>query len=204
MVRHKVFGLGLSKTGTTSLAAALNILDIKTIHCPRDEKTISELKRGVYKLAVLNEYDGAVDIPIAPYYAQLDLAYPSSKFILTVRDKTAWLRSTEDHWKRATRARNVEIHRFREFIRPVVYGTVEFDPDRFSCVYDTHEQNVRRYFQDRPDDLLILDICGGDGWEKLCGFLGLSLPQIPFPHKKKNKDSYRALPRNPLSNTTSS
>ena len=187
MMRHKVFGLGLSKTGTTSLAAALNILGIKTIHFPDDETTYHELMSGEYKLSILNEYDGAVDTPIAPYYAQLDTIYPGSKFILTIRDKDLWLRSAKSHWEKITeeKRRRGELGKFREFIHAVVYGTVDFNPDRFSWVYDTHERNVRQYFGDRPDDLLILNICGGEGWEKLCQFLNLEIPQIPFPNENR-------------------
>ena len=190
MIRQKVFGLGLSKTGTTSLAAALNTLGIKTIWYPHDEKTLAELRSGVYRLSILEEYDGAVDTPIVPYYAQLDNVYPNSKFILTIREKNSWLRSAENHWKGATTGRNIRLDSFREFIRSAVYGTVVFNPDRFSWVYDTHERNVRQYFEDRPNDLLILDICGGEGWEKLCGFLDLeTTPHIPFPHMRKSKFS---------------
>ena len=36
---------------------------------------------------------------MAPFYAQLDRAFPGSKFILTVREKEAWLRSAEVHWR---------------------------------------------------------------------------------------------------------
>ena len=41
---QKVFGLGLSRTGTTSLGRALNILGIKTIHYPCDKKTYEPAK----------------------------------------------------------------------------------------------------------------------------------------------------------------
>ena len=41
---------------------------------------------------------------------------------------------------------------------------------------------VTEYFRDRPKDLLVLDVCGGDGWEPLCAFLGLEPPRHAFPH----------------------
>jgi hypothetical protein len=44
-----------------------------------------------------------------------------------------------------------------------------------------HYKNVLEYFKNRPDDLLIIDICAGQGWEKLCPFLDKPLPQYPFP-----------------------
>jgi hypothetical protein len=40
---------------------------------------------------------------------------------------------------------------------------------------------VHDYFRERPDDLLVLNICAGEGWERLCPFLGQDVPGIPFP-----------------------
>ena len=38
----------------------------------------------------------------------------------------------------------------------------------------------------RPDDLLVLDICGGRaGWEVLCPFLGVPVPNTPFPNANR-------------------
>jgi hypothetical protein len=44
---------------------------------------------------------------------------------------------------------------------------------------------VKEYFRDRPDDLLVMNICAGEGWEKLCPFLGLAIPKVKFPHEFK-------------------
>jgi hypothetical protein len=181
---RKVFGLGLSKTGTSSLAEALNQLGIRTIHYPSDESTFECLRSGRYRLPILEEYQGAVDIPIAPFYAQLDAEYPGSCFVLTVRDPEAWLRSVELHWELMMDwwHRYPEFKRFQEFISMRLYGSVGFDRERFLSAYEMHRDNVERYFKDRPGDLLVLDVCGGEGWERLCPFLGVEAPEAPFPH----------------------
>ncbi|MBC6421767.1 MAG: hypothetical protein GDA43_03165 [Hormoscilla sp. SP5CHS1] len=83
--RMKVFGIGLSRTGTKSLTEALNMLGINVVHYPNDETTLQELIAGNYEFSLLNSWDGITDITVAPYYAQLDKIYPDSKFILTVR-----------------------------------------------------------------------------------------------------------------------
>lgn len=75
-----VFHLWLSKTGTSTLTDALNILGIRTIHYPHDEQTFGELKRGDYRLSVFRDYQGVTHTPVAPFYAQLDQAWPGSKF----------------------------------------------------------------------------------------------------------------------------
>ncbi|HKV11291.1 MAG TPA: sulfotransferase [Thermoanaerobaculia bacterium] len=180
----KVFGLGLSKTGTSSLAEALNQLGLRTIHYPSDESTFDGLRSGRYRLPILEEYQGAVDIPIAPFYPQLDAEYPGSRFILTIRDPESWLRSVELHWELMMDwwHRYPDFKRFQEFISERVYGSVEFDRERFLHAYETHRKSVECYFKDRPDDLLVLDVCGGEGWERLCPFLGVEAPEAPFPH----------------------
>ena len=38
---------------------------------------------------------------------------------------------------------------------------------------------------DRPGKLVEMDFSSGDGWEKLCPFLGLPVPAKPFPHANK-------------------
>lgn len=181
---NKVFGLGLSKTGTSSLGEALNRLGIRTIHYPFDESTFECLRNGRYRLPILEEYQGTVDIPVAPFYAQLDAEYPGSRFVLTVRDPQAWLRSVELHWELMMDwwHRYPDFKRFQEFISACVYGSIGFSRDRFLHVYETHRRNVEHYFRDRPGDLLVLDVCRGEGWEKLCPFLGVDVPDIPFPH----------------------
>jgi len=182
--RRKVFGIGLSKTGTSSLTEALTHLGIRSVHYPYDDATYHELRGGRYRLSILEDYDGVADIPVAPFFAQLDAAYPGSKFVLTVRDKGAWLRSAEVHWRLMMEWWNnfPQFKRFHEFISACTYGTIEFSAERFSYAYDAHEREVHRHFADRPDDLLVLDICSGEGWEKLCPFLGLDVPDAPFPH----------------------
>ena len=50
------------------------------------------------------------------------------------------------------------------------------------AVYNAHNEGVLAYFKDRPDDLLVLDIAKGEGWEPLCKFLGCPVPAAPFPH----------------------
>lgn len=180
----KVFGLGLCKTGTTSLCVALNTLGVRTVHYPSDRQTFDELTAGDFELSILKEYDGVVDIPVVPFYRELDQRYPGSKFVLTVREKESWLGSSRSHWDylQEWRERDSEFRRFSDFIVAAVYGILRFERARFSDVYDDHLRRVCEYFEDRPSDLLVMDICGGDGWEKLCPFIGAATPAAEFPH----------------------
>jgi hypothetical protein len=190
----KIFGIGLSKTGTTSLAAALNRLGIPTKDMPCEPKTLIELRSGTYQLSILEKYRAVTDIPVAPYYAELDHCYPNSKFILTVRDVESWLRSLEADWKfsEGWRKTNRDFRAFFEFIFAVVYGTLEFNRERCARVYQRHCEQIRAYFKNRPDDLLILNVCSGQGYERLCPFLGLPVLSESFPVRNTSEDKQRA------------
>ncbi len=182
----KIFGIGLSRTGTKSITRALNTLGYVMVHYPTDPLTYMELSGGSYGVTLLDHIDGITDITVAPFYPQLDQLYPDSKFILTVRDKASWLRSLERHWEGKPIYDNIpdqaDVIRMKQFLRAAVYGTFRFNADRLSYVYDLHCKQVLDYFQDRPEKLLVLNVTEGDGWERLCQFLDKPVPNAPFPN----------------------
>jgi hypothetical protein len=169
-VSGKIFGIGLSKTGTTSLNQALVELGFKSIHYPQR----TELFSGDFRY--FDGYDAVTDIPVVPFYPQLDAAFLESKFILTVRDVDEWLRSMEN-WLGGQRRPNEFMIR----MRIAVYGVVSFHKERLKYVYEKHVRDVKEYFKHRPADLLVMNICAGEGWEKLCRFLGKPMPATEFP-----------------------
>jgi hypothetical protein len=200
-----VFGLGLSRTGTRSLTEALRLLGWDTVHYPVDADTLRTLERGDARFALLEHRDGITDITVSRYYEALDRNWPGSKFILTVRDRDAWLASCREHWGRnSATAREREngqengqgsgresgqeseqdrIHlEIRRFLRAAVYAGYDFDADRFAAVYDCHVAAVTRYFAGRSEDLLVLDIAAGDDLGRLADFLGVPTTQRHFPH----------------------
>ncbi len=190
----KYFGIGLSRTGTKSLTLALEQLGLHVVHYPRDATTLKELTEGTYEFSVLKDCDGITDITVSPFYPQLDALYPGSKFILTVRDKESWLRSMSAFFSKPVpphKAANQTVMQMRQVMRFAVYGSYSFNYDRFSYVYDLHLKNVREYFRSRPESLLTIDICGGEGWEKLCPFVGKDVPGAAFPSIRGTSDLKR-------------
>ena len=127
----------------------------------------------------LERHDAFTDIPVIPVYKQLDERFPGSKFILTERDVEAWLGSCEGFRRFQP---GFETSPKVRALRSAVYGTEIFDRERFRRVYAEHEADVERHFADRPGDLLRMDVTAGDGWERLCPFLGRRVPEEPFPH----------------------
>ena len=56
-----------------------------------------------------------------------------------------------------------------------------YDAAILTASFHRHHADVRRDFADRPDDLLEMDITAGDGWDKLCPFLSVPVPEAAFP-----------------------
>jgi hypothetical protein len=190
--RAKVFGIGLSRTGTTSLTQALHLLGYNAIHFPNDNVTRAQVyhcfasELQCLSLALLQEADAITDTPVCCLYQALDHAYPGSKFILTVREKHSWLRSCQRFWQEQVEpyCRAWPESGLAQYVRVIherLYGTQDYEEETFSRAYDAYTAEVREYFRERPHDLLVLDICGGEGWSQLAPFLEVHLPETPFP-----------------------
>ena len=86
--KYKIFGIGLHRTGTSSLNEALNILGYRSIHTPLDIYPDIDTR-------IIDKYDAFTDNPIPLLYKQLDRLYPGAKFILTTRDLDSWIKSVK-------------------------------------------------------------------------------------------------------------
>ncbi|MBL9030400.1 MAG: hypothetical protein JNM80_01660 [Phycisphaerae bacterium] len=177
----KVFVVGLSKTGTHSLHNALLRLGLRSIHYPDPAPFL----RGEF--SSLAPFDAAGDIPVSLFFKELDAAYPASRFILTTRPLDPWLESIRAHLARRDHPRYTTSTPAAE-VRRRIYGSPRFDPDGYARAYHLHLLRVHDHFRDRPRDLLELNICGGEGWDSLCPFLGLPVPAEPFPHTNRRPD----------------
>jgi hypothetical protein len=180
----KIFGTGVQRTGTTSLARALRLLGFTVRDCPVE--LCDDLEHEV-----LRRHDAFTDNPIPLLYRELDRRHPGSKFIHTEREERGWLRSVE--WLFTVGAvkfrwdRHPAFHRMhRDF-----YGTTAFEPEAFLAKYRQHNREVREHFAARPGQLLIVDLSRGDGFEKICPFLGVAVPNVPFPHGNQRESMWR-------------
>jgi 3'-phosphoadenosine 5'-phosphosulfate (PAPS) 3'-phosphatase len=173
----KIFGIGLSKTGTTSLARALEILGYRT----RDNLGVVDYIQGdlsSINSGILDTNDAFTDTPIPNFYRELDAKYPDSKFILTVRDMEGWLKSCKKQFTQKLSDKQNAAHT-QLFMD--LYDSTVFDEEKFRTGYEDFVDGVYQYFADRPQDLLTLNVSSGDGWEILCPFLGKPVPDVLFP-----------------------
>ena len=198
MTKSKVFGIGLSRTGTSSLADALQRLGLRSIHFPADPITQAELiafyahRATAGRLTIVDQCDAVTDTPIVPIYKELSELYPDSRFILTVREQDEWLPACEEFWSRSMGPLYCQYSgtAFAKYVRIVnkeVYGSSDFDRELFKAVYESHVKGVMSWFAHSPERLLILDICSGQGWKELCTFLGCPVPALAFPHTNASR-----------------
>jgi len=68
-----------------------------------------------------------------------------------------------------------------------IYGGIVPKADWFWESYLKHQGAVEQYFANKVGQLLRIRITEGEGWEKLCTFLDVPVPNVPFPHLGKRR-----------------
>ncbi|WP_434036019.1 sulfotransferase family protein [Formosa sp. 4Alg 33] len=196
---NKVFCIGLNKTGTSSLHEAFNILGLKSVHYKDDhgndikEIILNNYLSGHDILKGLEAYDAFSDWDQEQYTIEIFKAfneqYPGSKFILNTRDLKGWLDSREKHVK------NNQIKKRKDPQADIVW--LDIDREAWETQFKKHYQEANAYFKGRTDNFLVFDVINGDGWETLCPFLNVPIPNVPFPKKNvaSDKKLYRRLIR---------
>lgn len=197
-MNNKIFCIGLNKTGTSSLHEAFRILGLKSVHFKDDEgNNIKDIIQNNYLtgdniLKGLEEYDAVSDWDRAPYTVDIVKEfykqYPDSKFILNTRDLNSWLNSREKHVRRNQESKRENPEADITWLK--------IDRNNWELQFKNHHDEVIKLFKGRKDELLVFDVTKGDDWEKLCPFLNLPIPTVPFPKKNvspKKKSFFRRL-----------
>jgi hypothetical protein len=196
--RPKVFVIGLSKTGTTSLGDALELLSYRRTGWEdiRSRFLFRAYMRGdlTFLIDRTFEFDAFEDLPWSLVYREMATLYSDAKFILTLRkSEDAWLKSIKRH----TEGRKWDGHE-------IVYGAEEATGSEgvYLDAYRNHTDSVREFFsspsqQGRLMEFVIdqPEISKGEKWSRLCEFLGLSdsmtkmIRQMDFPHSNATPSS---------------
>jgi hypothetical protein len=174
----KLFVIGLPKTGTTSLHFGLRLLGLRSFHWGGSrayQGVLAALRDGRRLLAAIGEgHDAYSDIEtLSVRFDLADLQYPGSRFIFTVRDVDDWIASRRRHVERNERGRRAGTYTGRN---------LGIDEGAWRAQWFEQYDRVTTWFRGR-DDLLVLDICAGDGWEQLAPFLDKPVPDVSFPRE---------------------
>lgn len=173
----KVIGVGLNKTGTTSLGRAIEILGYENHQSWSLEKTIDWKHNKTDELiSFISNFNNVEDFPWALIYKELDEALDNTMFILTTRSTPEkWYESQCKHYLREYRQETL-------YINKTVYGYEDPHENKEAYIskYVNHNKEVREYFQSKSN---FVEVCweNGDGWQELCSFLETETPTVDFP-----------------------
>lgn len=211
----EVIGAGWGRTGTESLKKALETLGFgKCYHAfelmkrPQDIIYWEQLQRGEkpdYE-KLFGGYNSSVDFPASIFYKEFLKQYPDAKVILTVRDKDKWYESASKTILKFRKmpagmsiamklggifSSNMRImpRAFRSGMSIIHYGLLEGKMDDAEWMkerFTRWNEEVKQYVP--AEKLLVYEV--KDGWEPLCKFLHVPVPDIPFP-KSNDSDSFQ-------------
>jgi hypothetical protein len=202
----KLIGAGQPRTATTTQMIALEMLGLPCYHM-RD--MMMDLEGSVPQWRKAFEGDGdwdeifagkesTVDWPAAWHYKELIEVYPDAKVLLSVRPADSWVNSMENtitqiffrdtfmhHLVRAQYNIDPNYAAWIDLLTEMNFGEergvwrgTNGEPDKMAEAYERWNQEVKDTVP--ADRLLVWD--PKDGWEPLCEFLEVDVPEQPLPH----------------------
>ncbi len=209
----KIIGAGLPRTGTNTLRESLEMLGFtKTYHMkqllthPENLHYWTTLKAtGTTNWQELyNGYQATVDFPCYPWYKEHMKQYPDAKVILSLRPFEKWYNSyystiwtaqnPPESEKAAMSERIAADPRLKSVMQVMGFSKQAMSEDHFQGkfmdkefmekLFNDHNEEVKNYVP--ADKLLVFDVC--EGWEPLCKFLDVEIPNESLPHTNKKED----------------
>lgn len=194
----KIIGSGLGRTGTKSLQTALNMLGFGPCHhmvevFAHPESMQLWISAGAGRPdwdAIFADYQSMVDYPGAAYWRELADFYPRAKVIHTVRDPGQWFESTQATifapGGMPARAMSGEPGPTTAFFNSFSGEFRDHMHDRgfMTAYFRRHTEEVVAAIA--PERLLVYQT--GQGWEPLCAFLGVPIPNAPYPSENSRAE----------------
>jgi hypothetical protein len=184
----EVIGAGWGRTGTASLKMALEMLGlapcyhmIEVIRNPAFVPLWMEVAAGRpdWK-AIFDGYRATVDFPACLHWRALAARWPAAKVLLSVRPADIWFQSTQETIFSKRLQDGSRGTAWGDMIEAVLHrplGGRMDDRDALIAAYDQH--NAAVIAEVPPERLLVFDVA--QGWNPLCAFLGVPVPDAPFP-----------------------
>jgi hypothetical protein len=193
----QVIGAGLGRTGTMSLKFALEHIGFGPCYHMIDVWTALPESMALWEAAAREEpdwgaifsgYAATVDYPGCTFWRELVVKYPDAKVILSKRNPDSWFDSVSTtifgpHSRQGIAS--IGAQRFFE-------GTVlaDFDQERMDDrAYMTgffERWNAAVIEQVPAERLLVFE--AKQGWRPLCEFLGVPVPEAPYPRVNSRED----------------
>ena len=189
-----VINAGFGRTGTMSIKMALEKLGFGPCH-HMEEVFKDPTQLPYWQKAAAGEqvnwddvfqgYQSAVDWPSAHYWRELAEFYPDSKVLLSVRPAELWWESFSSTIKKLLEIKDEIPEEYPRSIITMADKIITQQTFNGSC---ENKDLVLAAFQKRIDEvkevipanrLLIFQVT--EGWEPLCDFLNVPVPEGDFP-----------------------
>ncbi|MEJ1159135.1 sulfotransferase family protein [Prosthecomicrobium sp. N25] len=202
-----VIGAGVGRTGTYSLKLALEALGLGPCHHMEEVIKMPERQIPLWTRAVHGDadwgaiYDGyrsAVDWPTAGFWRELSAAYPDAKVILTTRNPDDWIASFEPTIQQLISGAFAVPPHMEPWLAmargALARNGVTADLDRAGLrrAFEAHEAEVRASLP--ADRLLVYRV--REGWGPLCAFLGVDVPDAPYPVSNSREEFWERIAKN--------
>lgn len=194
----KVIGAGFGRTGTLSLKAALEKLGYAKCHHMLEvfaSQKQSRLWKAIGEGAqpdwdeVFEGFQASVDFPACVFWRELAEKYPDAKVVLSVRSADSWFKSASETifavgkvvpgWLKVLVPHVGRIFGMHgNLIRDRTFGGKLDDAAHAKAVFERHNALVKATIP--ADRLLVFE--AKQGWEPLCAFLGVPVPEGPYPN----------------------
>jgi len=203
--KKKVFVIGFNKTGTTSIKHALKEMDYIVGNQSIAEQLMADVVKNDYNNLIhyCKAAEAFQDVPFSlpEIYKELDVKFPNSKFILTIRDSDEqWFNSIcKFHSKYFGVDGNVPTkqdlenadYAYKGFgidYTNYIFGDNYYNKIIYTQKYNEHNTNVINYFKNRPTQLLVLNVSDKTSYQKLCAFLNVKPLRETFEWKNKTTE----------------
>lgn len=198
----QIIGAGMGRTSTMSLKQALETLGFKPCHHMLEMRNVPHTADGWQRAALgqtmdfaalLEGYEASCDWPSAAFWRELLQRFPDAKVILTERPDEKWWQSISNTIFKSLRlppAEDATPERLaqRAMARAVIidktFGGEVDDREHVLSIYRAHNAAVKAEVP--PEQLLVFD--GAKGWEPLCRFLAVPVPDEPYPNTNTTED----------------
>lgn len=194
----KVIGAGFGRTGTRSLKEALEMLGFAPCHHMVEVFTHPEQVQFWDRVALKQPYDwnevfanyqSSCDWPSCNFYKELADYYPDAKVILSLRDPKSWYKSVSNTIMPAMKKPGGPgSPALPGVFAPLLIGEGNFGNDFSEAhmidVYERHNAEVKRTIP--ANRLLVFE--AKEGWEPLCKFLGVKVPDAPYPNMNTTEE----------------
>lgn len=173
----KIFGIGLSRTGSLSLQHYMSTSGYNSAHYvvrPHWKGLPQEI------IKFCEGYDFINDAPVSIYFEELSQAFPGSKFINTTRKLDSWLKSCSYHFTNNPRRRR--LRRAALKYRELLYGCDGYNKTKFIKAFYQHKQKVSEFSKNNNVLTLRLELEDRRKVGLLKAFLGDDNLSPHYPH----------------------